>query len=157
MILLKSILFFLLFTNCKNEVQKLERKKRPERNEIIKKIEIINNTDEDFNTFLLEFNKDSIFQISRIDFPLKVTEPNEEIDFETIEKLISKKDYRKLDFTYPKDALTREFDKFTQKTKFHKNNATIEIRGVDNGINSDIVFEKLNGKWYLKTWVDSST
>jgi hypothetical protein len=61
-----------------------------------------------------------------------------------------------LDFEYPKDALTREFDRYTQNIKTKGNKAVVEIRGVDNGIYSDFYFEKINGKWHLKSWNDSS-
>jgi hypothetical protein len=54
-------------------------------------------------------------------------------------------------------AATREFDKYEEKIKVKGNKATIETRGIDNGIYIDIFFEKSNGKWKLRTWVDSST
>lgn len=147
---IKYIFLLLLVISCKKENTQLETKKAIENKDF-------NNLDEDFNAFLLKFNQDSIFQMSRINFPLKVKEADSDNDYKTIERVINKKDFAKLDFTLPKDAQTREFDKFTQKIKLTKNNATIEVRGIDNGIHSDVIFEKVNGKWNLKTWIDEST
>ena len=150
-----------LFFNCKNENAKLEILKQ-ESQKAEKQIPTI--TDENFETFLAKFNRDSVFQISRVKFPLKV----KEIDLESMveldenksefkERTILKSDYTKLDFTYPKDALTRELDRYTQKIKIKKNITVVEIRGVDNGIYSDFYFEKIDGKWFLQTWKEQST
>jgi hypothetical protein len=114
-------------------------------------------SDEDFNTFLKKFNQDSIFQISRIKFPLKVNESDPDQDYETIERIIQLKDFTKLNFEYPKDALNKDYDRYTRNIKIEKDSAVIEIRGIENGIHSDIIFEKKNGKWKLKTWNDQST
>ncbi|QYS89040.1 DUF4348 domain-containing protein [Flavobacterium davisii] len=104
--------------------------------------------DDDFKSFLDAFSKDSVFQVSRVTFPLVL---EEWIDPETGtgKKLIDKKAYETIDFRYPKDALTREFDRYTQTVKFKDNKAVVEIRGVDNGIYADYIFEKINGKWLL--------
>ncbi|MFC4818477.1 DUF4348 domain-containing protein [Flavobacterium sp. GCM10023249] len=116
---------------------------------------VATNINENFDDFLKKFNQDSVFQMSRIVFPLKITTLND--DFEPIQETIDKKEYVTMDFTYPKEAQTRELDRYTQKTKEAKDTAVIEIRGIDNGILTDIIFEKKNGKWHLKTWNDQST
>lgn len=150
-----------LFFNCKNEIVKPEVLKQ-ESKKTEKQIPKVN--EENFETFLAKFNRDSVFQISRVKFPLKV----KEIDLESMaeldenksgfkERTILKSDYTKLDFTYPKDALTRELDRYTQKIKIKKNITVVEIRGVDNGIYSDFYFEKIGGKWFLETWKEQST
>ena len=148
---LNILLLFLSFISCKTET------KNDKTVTLENSINEENVSEEDFNRFLKKFNQDSIFQISRIKFPLKVTESDPEQDYETIERIIELKNFTKLNFEYPKDALTREFDKYSQKIKIEKDSAVIEIRGIDNGIFSDIVFEKINGKWKLKTWNDQST
>lgn len=150
-----------LFFNCKNEIVKPEVLQQESKN-TEKQIPKVN--EENFETFLAKFNRDSVFQISRVKFPLKV----KEIDLESMaeldenksgfkERTILKSDYTKLDFTYPKDALTRELDRYTQKIKIKKNITVVEIRGVDNGIYSDFYFEKIDGKWFLETWKEQST
>ncbi|WP_316632922.1 DUF4348 domain-containing protein [uncultured Flavobacterium sp.] len=162
---LKSVTLFLLtsflFFNCKDDTTKPEITKIGSKKNEKQTPKVI---DENFEVFLDKFNRDSVFQISRVKFPLKV----KEIDLETMAELdknrsdfkeitILKSKYTKLDFTYPKDALTREFDRYTQKIKTKNNITIVEIRGVDNGIYSDFYFEKINGKWFLKTWKEQST
>jgi len=108
--------------------------------------------DSKFETFIEYFSKDSLFQISRIDFPLKVKASDGNGETETI---INKSDFRKLTFG-DKSAKTREFDKYEQTYKIEGNKAVVETRGIDNGIFIDTYFEKINGKWELVTSVDSS-
>jgi len=150
------LLFILAFTfvECKPEIGKAEDKNQTENKD--SEFKIPENVDDNFKVFLRYFSKDSVFQVSRINFPLKVMEVDENNMMETIERTVEKKEYTKLDFEYPKDALTREFDRYTQKIKAKGNNVTIEIRGVDNGICTDVYFEKVNGKWFLKSWNDTS-
>ena len=162
------LLFFIsfLFSNCKNEISKQEISKHEitEQEEKNAEKQIPKLIDENFEMFLNKFSQDSIFQISRVKFPLKV----KEIDLESMAELdesksefkeitILKSDYTKLDFTYPSDALTRELDRYTQKIKIKNNRSVVEIRGVDNGIYSDFYFEKIGGKWFLETWKEQST
>lgn len=157
-LLLKSILLLLLFTNCKNDGHNLNGQKESEKNVIVKTHKINKDSDEEhFHEFLLKFNKDSLFQISRIDFPLKVKESDSEKDYGLSEIIIQKADYQKMDFTYLESYKTQEYDKFEQHIKIKKNRAIIEIRGIDNGIRADYIFEKRKGKWNLATWIDSST
>ncbi|WP_444666809.1 DUF4348 domain-containing protein [Flavobacterium columnare] len=142
------VLLTILSISCKKETTTIEAPKE------VKKIQptpINANTksiDDDFKSFLEVFSKDSVFQLSRVTFPLVL---EEWIDPETgtEKKLIDKKTYEILDFRYPKDALTREYDRYTQTVKFKDNKAVVEIRGVDNGIYVDYIFEKINGKWLL--------
>lgn len=164
----KIFLFLIsfLFINCKNEISKNDNKKveKPKIENIKTENQTSKITDENFEAFLNNFSRDSLFQISRVKFPLKV----KEIDLESMEEInenksgfkertISKSEYTKLDFTYPNDALTRELDRYSQKNILKNNLMTVEIRGIDNGIYSDFYFEKINGKWFLKSWEEQST
>lgn len=166
----KSSIFLLLisflFINCKNESIKPNSKNtaKPKTESIKTEKSASKIIDENFEAFLKDFSRDSIFQISRVKFPLKV----KEIDLESMEEIkenksgfkertISKSEYTKLDFTYPKDALTRELDRYSQKNILKNNLMTVEIRGIDNGLYSDFYFEKIDGKWFLKSWSEQST
>lgn len=153
---LSFTLLMLVIINCKKNTELIEKTDTSKSKKEISVKETPKNNDENFNTFLEVFSKDSLFQISRVKYLLI---QKEWIDPEkgTVEKLITKKTYEILDFTYPKDALTREFDRYTQKIKTNKNKTVIEIRGVDNGIYSDYFFEKLNGKWMLISCSEQST
>jgi hypothetical protein len=113
------------------------------------------NIDDDFNVFIELFSKDSMFQISRIDFPLKVHESNLQKDYELSEKIIKKSVYRKRNFSYK--IAESNIDTYSQEIKVINDKATIEIRGNENGLMIDIFFEKQKGKWKLITWTDSST
>jgi len=65
------------------------------------KLSIPKNVDSDFKLFLDFFNKDSIFQISRVKFPVKATEINYD-DYETVEKVINLDNYKIIDLTNEK-------------------------------------------------------
>lgn len=112
------------------------------------------NLDSDFRKFLTYFSNDSLFQVSRIDFPLEVTGTDD--NFKDLKITINKGDFQKVNFG-DTTAATREFDKYEETIRVNGNKAIIEIRGIDNGINIDIFFEKKNGQWKLLTWIDSST
>jgi hypothetical protein len=110
--------------------------------------------DKTFESFLSKFNNDSIFQINRIKFPLPIIETESE-NFTEVHSKIERENYRKIDLTFDKADQKREG--YTQNVKLSKNKATIEIRGIENGIMADYYFEKENGKWTLVGWNDSST
>lgn len=154
-ILSKTVLFILLLTSCNQEKKtQTQTKEKVEISPDSKKIP--SNIDGDFSLFLERFSKDSVFQVSRVKFPLK-TSVWEDPEVGMVEKLINKTEYTTLDLTYPDDAMTREFDKYTQKINLQGNKCVIEIRGYDNGIYSDLFFEKINGKWTLISCEDHST
>lgn len=150
------VLLAILAINCKKQTTSIKAQKE---------IKTISSTsinanqkkiDDDFKSFLRVFSKDSLFQVSRVKFPLVL---EEWIDPEkgTVKRLIDKNAYKILDFRYPKDALTREYDRYNQTVKFKDNKAVVEVRGVDNGIYADYVFEKINGKWMLVACKELST
>ncbi|WP_179009058.1 DUF4348 domain-containing protein [Winogradskyella forsetii] len=120
------------------------------------KSSIPENIDSEFKIFLEYFNKDSIFQISRVNFPIKSKQINYE-NYGTIEKITDIDNYEIIDLTIDPSSETKEYDKYTQKTILKEFKAVIEIRGIDNGINCDYEFEKINGKWKLTTWSNLST
>jgi hypothetical protein len=152
-IFLLSILAF-IFIECKPEIRKTQDKNQTENK--VSEFKIPKNVDDNFKVFLSYFSKDSVFQVSRVNFPLKVLEVDQNNTLEQIEMIIQKNEYTKLDFEYPKDALTRETSRYTQNIKTKDNKSIVEIRGYDNGIYTDYFFEKENGKWILKSWDDNS-
>tara|TARA_R110001583_G_scaffold171794_3_gene325534 strand:- start:749 stop:1246 length:498 start_codon:yes stop_codon:yes gene_type:complete len=157
---LKTIIYITLiltFTACKEKVDIKKEFKQIENSESKKKSkptlekEVNEISDTDFDTFLKRFNKDSIFQKSRINFPMTVKELEYE-NYEIIEKIINLDNYNIIDLTIDKSSETREYDQYSQKTLIKENKAIIEIRGIDNGINCEYEFEKKNEKWKLVTW-----
>ena len=156
---MRRVLFFpcfvLLISCTESKVKISSTSTEIDRGTSTRENKIPTNIDDDFNVFLSYFNKDSIFQISRIVFPIKVQELELKDSSEMVEKVYYKKDHRNLDFTVKK--FDSNIDNYTQHIRIEKNKATIEIRGVDNGIIMDFFFEKRGGKWMLTSWTDSST
>ncbi|MFM9948680.1 MAG: DUF4348 domain-containing protein [Saprospiraceae bacterium] len=156
-----SILIFLgiLFFSCggseKKQNQTTNASETPVWEPAVAQTTIPDGVDANFETFLSYFNKDSVFQISRIDFPFKIKENDS--DYKPVERIIQKSEWRKIDFSYDESSANTEFDRYEQKNVVDGDKAVIEVRGIENGIMVDVYFEKKNGKWKLLTWVDSST
>ena len=154
-----NIILFLILTSCINTNDK-NLNGKPENKSVEKTEKSVKNNENlktQFKLFLNHFNNDSIFQISRIIFPLKIFESDYENEYELKERVIEKEEFRKINLSYEKSFETRKYDKYKQTIRLEGNKAIIEIRGIDNGIYSDYIFEKIDGKWKLKTWTNSST
>jgi hypothetical protein len=124
-------------------------------NDLLNASNIPNDVDEYFKKFLNYFNKDSIFQVKRTDYPLLVSENDDNLKLvtKTIQNPVGL-----IDLSYDESYKTRALDKYSQTIKMIGNTKVIiELRGIDNGIHTDFIFEKINGKWLLKTWINSST
>ncbi len=120
-------------------------------------LNISKNVDENFENFLKYFSTDSIFQINRVDFPLKISESVAEKSYNLYDKIIVLKDYRMWDFTYEESFKTRETSAYFQEIEVENDEAKILRRGNDNGWYVDYIFKKIDGKWMLITWIDAST
>jgi len=110
-----------------------------------------------FNDFIHLFNTDSLFQLSRVRFPIPIQYADWKKDYEYTKDTIEKNDYRIMTFEYDESYKTRDFDKYEQTVEINGNKATIDLKGIDNGINGAYYFEEINNKWILVSWVDSST
>lgn len=110
--------------------------------------------DKTFESFLTKFNNDSIFQKSRVKFPLPIVEMDGD-NFNEVHNKIEQKDYSRFDLT--NNRVHQKEEGFTQEIKLYKNKATIEIRGIENGIMTDYYFEKIDGKWIFVGLKDAST
>ncbi len=113
----------------------------------------INKSDEAFPPFLQKFEQDSIFQASRITFPLLKLELEKE-KRNTIQKWVNEKDYQKINLIplfngKPNSTYSEEFRIINDQT-------IVEIRGLDNGKILNYHFTKKNGKWILIEWDDFS-
>ena len=109
-----------------------------------------------FNAFVDKFSSDSTFQLSRTKFPLKIKWYDIDNDKDS---LIYKErsSFEMMDFRKKKS--TGQYDQWEQLIIVDKNNtsATIEIRGIDNGIRVYYIFYKINGAWMFIEIDDSST
>lgn len=112
--------------------------------------------DDHFSDFIEKFSTDSVFQLSRTIFPLKVKWYDIDNDRDSV---IYKEtsNFEMMDFR--KNKSTGRYDQWEQKIVVDKANtsAIIEIRGIDNGIMVDYRFKKINKAWMLTEIDDSST
>ena len=117
----------------------------------------ISANDEDFNSFLENFNNKPTFQRQRVLFPLEATllDPSE-FGMQTVKEKIEYQDWILLDFSYDSTYLTRQMDRYEQRIRLYNDSSIIEHRGVDNGIFSNYFFTKKDGKWFLKSLSDVS-
>jgi hypothetical protein len=145
------LLFITLLTACDNSSTNSTKRQSNETQTPTKE-----SIDNNFNDFIDKFSTDSAFQLSRTKFPLKTKWYDIDNDRDSI---IYKKrsDFEMMDFRMTK-SLGR-YDQWEQKIVVDKNNtsAKIEIRGIDNGIIVDYLFEKINDAWMLIEIDDSST
>jgi hypothetical protein len=104
---------------------------------------------EGFDEFFIKFNKDSIFQASRIVFPLK----NDIYDSDSNE--CNHKHIKKAEWKYFNSlSLSKEYIRNINKKK---EETILNIQAVDTGINVDYVFILVKEQWFLIKIVDSST
>ena len=151
------IILLILSSACKqkNKAETISDKLNSELNTKIK-ITIPENVDSDFKLFLDFFNKDSTFQMSRVDFPIRVTDFHK-IEFELSERMVSENEYYLKKFSINKTSEKENFGEYEQTITIENNKALIEIIGIENGIAVDYEFRKINGEWKLTTWTDQST
>lgn len=109
---------------------------------------------EKFDIFFNKFTSDSLFQLERVKFPFTLVTWN--IDENLATEEISREHWRYLRFEYKPEFGTRDIDAYTQEIEIYTDSAKVEIRGVDNGIYVDYIFNKVEGKWTLTLGRDYS-
>jgi len=110
-----------------------------------------------FKSFLKRFKNDSVFQHSRIKFPLikeNLVGDLDEAKNETIQIDSSKWTY--LTLHYDSSYATRKIDAYSEEILFSKDTAHLSYNGIDNGINVEFIFVNYDGIWYLIRWKDLS-
>jgi len=140
------LVILLLSFNC----NKIQDSKLYKNEKIAEERKIINkDKTEIFDDFFKKFSQDSVFQKSRVDFPIKVVElETEELKEDTL-TLTSNNYYFQ---NIKSDSKDYEILK-----KVSSNKATITLKGIENGIFMDLFFIKKDGKWILKTWNNFSS
>jgi hypothetical protein len=132
------ISLFLLFASCSNGNTNPD-KARPHNS---------NNQVENFEVFFEKFSSDSVFQKSRIKFPL----PAETYDIDKGSYLKSATNAAEWSFFNIK-----ELDRKILTTSKEKDQNTVNIQIEDTGVSVDYIFRKQGNKWKLTKIVDSST
>ncbi|CAN5422082.1 hypothetical protein BH09BAC6_BH09BAC6_04200 [soil metagenome] len=101
---------------------------------------------DDFDSFFYRFKTDSLFQLSRVKFPLKLTVIDD--DGDTI-KLIQKKDWR---FIFHQ----KEDKEIVKKIVTGENMVNVDLMIEDTGVSINHYFVNTNGKWLLTAIKDAS-
>ena len=162
-----SLIITLLFVSCTkrsetttNIVQenneKMEKCTMIFENEIDEVLEMF--IDENFEEFFEKFKTDSVFQVSRIIFPLEINifefgviwVDDNWVDVEGITTITRNiNDFRFLNFSYYKEG---DFlsDVLLETTELSENEISVNYRVWETGIYTDFTFRKdKNNKWHL--------
>lgn len=107
-----------------------------------------------FPDFLRRFKSDSVFQFSRIKFPL-IKETFGDMD-EKILIMIDTINWSYLSLKHDSSYTTRKLNAYNEKMIIKRDSAHLLYQGIDNGINVEFIFAKINNKWYLSHWTDFS-
>lgn len=105
---------------------------------------------ENFDVFFSKFSSDSLFQSSRIKFPLR----NEIYNSDTNGYEVSNIHIEKWKFFNIKKLPSNYIRKLSNKDVFKY---VLNIQILDTGVNVDYIFMALNEKWILVNIIDSST
>lgn len=150
-----SLLLSILLTSCDNSSTNTVRRHKDEKPAVA--VPVKEPVDNNFSDFIEKFSADTVFQLSRTKFPLKIKWHDIENDGDSL-IYKNKADFEMMDFRSKKSI--GHYDQWEQKIIVDKDNtsATIEIRGIENGIMVDYLFEKINDEvWMLIEIDDSST
>lgn len=111
---------------------------------------------EDFEAFFQDFATDSMFQSSRIAYPISYYSIDIEDNQE--EYVYNKYDFWYIDFTVDSEASTQIVDAYEPLIiKEDKSKILYVRKGIDNGIRIEYHFEiNKTGKWHLIKIVDTS-
>ncbi len=107
-----------------------------------------------FKQFLLNFSKDTLYQLKHINFPLSVESSNDEGEVERSN--MQREQWSHLDFAYDMENVLRETDAYEQLIEVDSDSYVVSIKGIDNGISVDYIFIRKNKDWYLNRLLDLS-
>lgn len=111
-----------------------------------------------FDAFFERFTKDSVFQKSRVKYPLKWYYLEDNESSKMIVGFINKpSEYNYIDFSVDKDAMNNEYDKYSISIEDLGSTVNYILNGYDNGINIKYIFKKINYCWLLVEIEDKST
>lgn len=133
------ILLNILLISCDNNSTETTNRNTKEKQTV--SIPSKETVDNNFNNFFEKFSSDSAFQISRTKFPLKIKWYDIENDRDSF-IYMDGSNFEMIDFR--KKNSTGHYDQWEQKIKVNGNNtsATIQIRGIENGIIVDYLLKK---------------
>ena len=162
LILLTLTLLFFAFKNKENSTtvkvkDSIITSKTNELKETVH-IQTIKNCNQSFEEFFEQFAKDSLFQKSRVKYPLKESYYEDLESSEITIEMVSKSDYHYLDFTEDQNAMNREYSQYKIVIeKIDENNIYYRNVGIDNGINIIYKFKLIDRCWFMIEIEDKST
>lgn len=140
------IYFSLVLFSCKETNNIANENTQPQKSTLYKS----SISKENFDVFFSKFSSDSLFQSSRIKFPLR----NEIYNSDNNEYEVSNIHIEKWKFVNIKKLPSNYIRKLSNKDVFKY---VLNIQILDTGVNVDYIFMALNGKWILVNIIDSST
>lgn len=116
-----------------------------------------NNGIEDFNLFFTKFKADSVFQKTRIVFPLiyETYVPSEDAPEIKIEK-VKESEWKYISFYWDPSYAKRNQDAYNQEISIKTDTTLINYNGVDNGISIQMIFKCKDKKWFYCKMIDRS-
>lgn len=105
---------------------------------------------EPFDPFFKKFESDSIFQKSRVKFPLKLIVTGDEGDKDSI-KYIPQADWK-----FENLLVNQQEKSIVKKYRISDNEMRIQFQMEDTGIQTERFFKRKNGAWWLVLVKDES-
>jgi hypothetical protein len=111
---------------------------------------------ENFDTFFYQFQQDSVFQINRIEFPIKyyiyesgsyIDNSGNVVDLQNREIIINDNEWKYNSLAEYKKIIS----------KINENEYNVELQIEDTGVSVNYIFKLNNNKWYLIAIRDEST
>lgn len=113
---------------------------------------VYSNDQEDFNDFIYRFISDSLFQFERIKFPLK----SQQWDLDIVDSTrIEKAAWKPVRLYWGEEYKPQLYDNFNKEMR-DTNERLFCWEGIENGINIEYRFSRINGLWYLTEFNDYS-
>ena len=107
---------------------------------------------ENFDDFIYHFIRDSLFQLDRINFPLKSVQS----DLENVDSTrIKRKDWKTVRLFGAEEYKAQIYDNFKKELR-DTDERLFCWEGIDNGINVQYKFARIGGLWYLIEYNDFS-
>ncbi|MEN8191477.1 MAG: DUF4348 domain-containing protein [Bacteroidota bacterium] len=134
----------------------LDSKNNKLSNDIVEPVIELKDCSLTFYEFFEKFSRDSLFQKSRVKYPLKWSYYRESYEKLTIEH-IKQKDFTYIDFTEDKNAMEKKSGKYEVVIERSKYEVNYLLKGYDNGIHMNHIFKLVEGCWFLVEIIDEST
>jgi hypothetical protein len=162
--------FFLLFASCINKKKNridLTSSSTDTTNQIIKREKTIfkidtlsfkatQNCNTEFNYFFERFSRDSMFQKSRVKYPLRWSYYSGNYDKLQVE-MINHQEFSYFDFENDVNAKGKKQGAFEVGMSISKDKVVYQRTGIDTGLLMSFQFKLINGCWFLVEILDEST